>query len=472
MTIVSMNLLLVKFRQQYGLQLFTELFLSLYALVTFTHLFAHNLPTAIAVRAAHGAAGAALNTLAAYYCVQAFPAQHRIKALVLGFGAAQLALPVARVMSATLLDIGEWRGLVSFELGLSLLALGCVVLLKLPKGDRSRVFEKADFLTFALFAPGVAMLCAALALGRFVWWFEAPWVGVCLAGAVLLIAAALMLERRRACPLLDLGWLTSGQIVKLSLSVLLIRVILAEGTGVVGLFQALGLHTDQMHTMFCFVLAGSTAGLIISALTVTPTNINRALIISLGTMAAGALIDAGITSDTRPQEMYLSQFALAFGSTFFFGPTVLAGFGPVLKQPRFLVSFSVMFTITQNIGGLLGNAVVGTFVIAREKYHSSYLAEHLTLLDPQVNARIQAAASAVSGAIADPAGRNGQGLAALGAAATRQANVLAYNDVFMALGVVAILGMGWLILSAFWTFCLRCAAAPGAPATPISTPIR
>ncbi|BBT40098.1 hypothetical protein WP8W18C01_24390 [Pseudomonas putida] len=60
MTNVSMNLLLVKFRQQFGLRAFTEVFLVLYALVTFAHLFVNDLNSAIAVRAAHGMVGAAL----------------------------------------------------------------------------------------------------------------------------------------------------------------------------------------------------------------------------------------------------------------------------------------------------------------------------------------------------------------------------------------------------------------------------
>ena len=51
MTNVSMNLLLVKFRQQFGLRAFTEVFLVLYALVTFGHLFVNDLSSAIAVRA-------------------------------------------------------------------------------------------------------------------------------------------------------------------------------------------------------------------------------------------------------------------------------------------------------------------------------------------------------------------------------------------------------------------------------------
>ncbi len=86
MTNVSMNLLLVKFRQQFGLRAFTEVFLVLYALVTFGHLFVNDLNSAIAVRAAHGMVGAALSSLGLYYMIQAFPAKWRLKALVLGLG--------------------------------------------------------------------------------------------------------------------------------------------------------------------------------------------------------------------------------------------------------------------------------------------------------------------------------------------------------------------------------------------------
>lgn len=71
MTNVSINLLLVKFRQQFGLRAFTEGFLVLYVLVTFFHLFVNDLSSAMMVRAAHGMVAAALSSLGIYYCVQA-----------------------------------------------------------------------------------------------------------------------------------------------------------------------------------------------------------------------------------------------------------------------------------------------------------------------------------------------------------------------------------------------------------------
>ncbi|STR26064.1 drug resistance MFS transporter, drug:H+ antiporter-2 (14 Spanner) (DHA2) family [Janthinobacterium lividum] len=451
MTIVSMNLLLVKFRQQFGLRLFTEAFLVLYALVTFAHLYANTLPSAIAVRAAHGMVGGALGVLGLYYTLQAFPARHRLKGVVLGLGFAQLALPLARIFTSELLQIGEWHGLYLFELGLALLALGCVLALKLPPGDRVQTFEPLDFLTFILFAPGVALLCAVLAQGRTAWWMESEWVGVCLACSIVLIAASLAIEHNRARPLLNTRWLTTGKIAKLFLSVLLFRIVLSESTGAVGFLQALGLNTDQMQNLFVVVLLGSVAGLVVSALTINPATLNRSLMFALLLIAAGALIDAHATSQTRPVNMYVSQFLLAFGGTYFLGPTMVAGMGAVIAEPRNLVSFSVMFTMTQNLGGLLGAAIVGTIQTAREKYHSSYLVEHLTMLDPQVAARVQSGAASYGGVLMDPALRSAQGVARLGAVATREANVLAYNDVFLMIAGVAIATLIWMLVSQSWT---------------------
>ncbi|APC18949.1 MFS transporter [Pseudomonas frederiksbergensis] len=470
MTNVSMNLLLVKFRQQYGLRAFTEVFLVLYALVTFGHLFVNDLGSAIAVRAAHGMVGAALSSLGLYYMIQAFPAKWRMKALVLGLGTSQLALPLARLFSEDLLQIAEWRGLYLFELGMALASLGCVFMLKLPPGDRFKTFEKLDFLTFALLAGGVALLCAVLSLGRIDWWLEAPWIGVASAGSIVLIMAGLAIEHNRSNPMLMTRWLGSGVMIRLALAVILIRMVLTEqSTGAVGLLQILNLSSQQMHSLYVVMLLGSVAGLATSALTINPSHLLMPLIISLALMATGSVMDSFSTNLTRPENMYLSQFLLAFGGTFFLGPTMVLGTRNVLTNPRNLVSFSVLFGICQNLGGLIGAALLGTFQIAREKFHSSHIVERLTLTDPQVLSRVQGSSASYASSIADPSARMTQGIRSLAAAATREANVMAYNDVFMLIAVIAMLTMLWIFIRSLWLLSTTKTVAP-APASPTSVP--
>ena len=461
MTNVCMNLLLVKFRQQFGLRAFTEVFLVLYVLVTFGHLFVNDLSSAIAVRAAHGMVGAALSSLGLYYMIQAFPAKWRLRSLVLGLGTAQLALPLARLFSEDLLQIAEWRGLYLFELGLALICLGCVFLLKLPPGDRFKTFEKLDFLTFAILATGVALLCAVLSLGRIDWWLEAPWIGVASACSLVLIMAGLAIEHNRANPLLMTRWLGSGVMIRLALAVILIRMVLSEqSTGAVGFMQMLNMSYEQMHTLYVVMLAGALAGLVVSALTINPAHLLMPLVISLALMATGSVMDSFSNNLTRPQNLYVSQFLLGFGGTFFLGPTMVLGTKNVLANPRNLVSFSVMFGICQNLGGLIGAALLGTFQVVREKFHSSMIVEHLTLLDPRVAARVQSGGSAYGGLVADPELRNLMGIRSLATAATREANVMAYNDVFMLIAIIAILTMLWIFTRSLWLMTTTQAATP------------
>ncbi len=469
MTNVCMNLLLVKFRQQFGLRAFTEVFLVLYALVTFGHLFVNDLSSAIAVRAAHGMVGAALSSLGLYYMIQAFPAKWRLKSLVLGLGTAQLALPLARLFSEDLLQIAEWRGLYLFELGLALICLGCVFLLKLPPGDRFKTFEKLDFLTFALLATGVALLCAVLSLGRIDWWLEAPWIGVASACSLVLIMAGLAIEHNRSNPMLMTRWLGSGVMIRLALAVILIRMVLSEqSTGAVGFMQVLNMSYEQMHTLYLVMLAGAIAGLVVSALTINPAHLLMPLVISLALMATGSVMDSFFSNLTRPQNLYVSQFLLGFGGTFFLGPTMVLGTKNVLANPRNLVSFSVMFGICQNLGGLIGAALLGTFQIVREKFHSSMIVEHLTLIDPRVAARVSSGGSAYGGVIADPQLRNLMGIRSLATAATREANVMAYNDVFMLIAIIAMLTMIWIFIRSLWLMSTTKAATP--PVQPSGAP--
>ncbi|MFS2218259.1 MFS transporter [Telluria sp. Tellsp104] len=472
MTNVSMNLLLVKFRQQFGLRAFTEFFLVLYALITFAHLFVNDLGSAIAVRAAHGMAGAALSTLGLYYSLQAFKKEWRPRGIVISTGIAQLAQPIAYIFSRSLLQIAEWRGLYLFELGLTLVTLAVVLWLKLPPGDRFRAFRPADFLTFSLFAPGMALLCAALTFGRVLWWTENAWVGIALAVSIVLLLAAICVEHNRDNPLLNIRWLTNGMILRLSIALMLVRVVLSEqSVGAVGFLRLVGLNNDEMQTLFIVILLATILGIVVSVLVTRPPHLMAPQVVALLIMALGAWIDSNATNATRPAQMYVSQGLLAFGGVMFLGPLLLTLLGSVIANPANLISFSVLFGLTQNLGGLIGSSLLGTFQVMREKYHSSVLAEQLSSLDPLVAARIQQYGAAYARQLADPAARTRQGISVLTQTAAREANILAYNDVFLLISIIATLLAAWIFGRSLWLkYVAPPPPAPGAGAAPPPPP--
>jgi MFS family permease len=446
MTNACMNLLLIKFRQQYGLQLFTKVTLAVFVAVTLAHLFIQGFGSAIAVRAVAGICAAGMSSLGILYMIQAFPPAHRLKGLVVGIGLASFTAPMARILSNPLIELAEWRGVYMFEAGLALLSLAAVLSLKLPPSERLRVYDKLDFLTFALFAPGVALLCAVLGLGRIVWWTEAPWIGWSLAGAILLLTTALIVEYNRAHPLINLRWMASGDIIRLAISILLVRIVLSEQTsGAVGFLQLMGLGPDQLTGLFWVILAATAAGTAASALSLNMAKLNKPIAIALALIAVGAFIDSHATVLTRPVNLYFSQALLAFASAFFIGPAMLIGMTQVLtKGAQNMVSFIVIFSLGQNIGGLAGGAIVGSLQVVREKFHSSQLTEAINLGDPNVVLRLQQLSGAYARVVGDVAARNVEGQRLLGQQITQQANVLAYNDVFLMISIAALIGAAWV----------------------------
>jgi hypothetical protein len=339
-----------------------------------------------------------------------------------------------------------------------------VLWLKLPPGDRFKAFRPADFLTFALFAPGVALLIAAITFGRVLWWTSQPWIGVALAVSIVLILAAIFVEHNRRHPLLNLRWLTNGTIARLFMFMMLVRVVLSEqSTGAVGFLRLIGLNNDQMQVLFAVVLASTILGIAVSVTILDPAHLMAPQVVALIIMALGAWIDSTATNLTRPEQMYVSQGMLAFGGVLFLGPLLLTLMGAMITNPANLITFSVLFGLTQNLGSLLGSSLLGTFQVWREKFHSSLLADQLSSLAPLVAARIQSGGAAYGRVLADPAARARLGLSALSAAQTREANILAYNDVFLLIAIIAILCAAWIFGRALWLKYVAPAAPAAAP---------
>jgi MFS family permease len=445
-TYICSNLILVKFRQQFGLLLFIRLILITYALATLLHLFVHGFWSAILVRAVSGIAAAGLNTLGVLCWFQAMPAgPKRLLGIVLGVSIPQIATPLARVIAPALLEWGDWRMSYMFELGLALLTLAAVLTLPLPPSERSKVFERTDLVTIILLFPGVGLLCSVLALGRTDWWFSAPWLGWALIASILLITAGAIVEHKRANPLLMTRFLGKWPILRIAAVAFCLRIICAEQTfGSVGLLSALGYGSEQFRTLFIIVTLASIAGMLFALFTFRPQAPARNIQLACILMAIGAFLDSGATNQTGPANLYLSQALIGFGALLFIGPAMLIGLSrALLCGPTYFISWLVVFLASQNLGGLVGSALFGTIQTAREKFHSSVLTTQVLPGNPTDATRFAGSAQHVAGVITDPTLRSAEGATLVAQQVAREANILAWNDVFLIISVLASLLFLW-----------------------------
>lgn len=455
----SANLTLVKARAQFGIPLVTQGLLILYALVAALQLLLPGFPMAVAARIANGLETGALTSLSIYYFLVIMSAKHRPLALIVGISLTQFGTPLARLIPVELLSTRSWQGMHCIELAVPLAILAAILLVPLPPSDRARSFDPIDFVSIALLVPGIVLGCEVLGLGRAVWWHDTPWLGRMLAGGVLLLATGIGIESNRKRPLLELKWLSTANIARFVGIALLMRLALAEQTfGSVGLLSGAGLDNDQMHILFVLVALAMVAGMGVSVLTLREARLPYHVMLAAICIAASALLDSHADNLTRPEQLYLSQTLIGFGTTLFIGPAMLYGFIQMLRKGTdHYITLVVVFSITQNVGALAGSAMMGSYQIERAHVHSDDLAAQLAIGDPAVSSRLSANAAAVVPVVSDPAVRAAEGGALLGQSISVESSVLAYDDVFRLLASLAAGTAGAVALSLFFNYLRRSA---------------
>jgi hypothetical protein len=349
----------------------------------------------------------------------------------------------------------HWQNLHLIELALPLAMLALMKTFPLPPSDQAKAFEPLDFVTIVLVVSAMLLICTVLSEGRVYWWTDSSWLGWTLAASVPLLAAAILIESNRERPLLHLEWIGTAVILRFAAVALLMRLALAEQTyGSVGLLTSSGLNNEQLRMLFVIVLAAMLIGIATAVLTLHPQRLRQQVIVAALSIAWGAWLDSHGTSLTRPHELYLSQALIGFGTTLFIGPALAFGFIRMLERgPAYFVTLVVLFSTTQNVGGLAGSALLGSYQFIATRAHASALAEDLSAADPQVVARIQTGAQLLGGSVSDPGQQLAQGGALLAQAQAREATILAFNDVF---SFVALLALAtaffvlWLVLRDLW----------------------
>jgi hypothetical protein len=449
------NLLLVKARVQFGIPACLHVILGTLILGELIALCFPSLGTTVLARAISGVASGGLTTMGLYSTFQVFPARFRPMAVVVGFSLPQLGIPIARMVPLDRIAFDHWAGVHWIELALALAAWALTVLLPLPPTDRSKAFEPLDALTIALALGAMLLGCAGLAFGRFYWWTDAPWLGWMFAAALLLLGLVFLVEDRRARPLLQVRWFGTAEILLIAGIALVVRIALTEQTyAAVGLLALGGLTDDQLHGLFSVVLLAMIGGIALAAWLARPDRLLPMMLAAALVIAWGAWLDTHSTSDTRATELALSQSLLGIGTTLFLGPALLFGIARVLERgPTHLVSFVVLFSTTQNLGGLAGAALLGSIQTIRARVHAEDLADAIPPGSSPAAERIAASSAQFAHQLPDPAASALQGSARLGSALQTQANILAFNDTFwvvtlLALGLAAFLAIVILVQEA------------------------
>lgn len=448
MTYACLSPFYFKLRQHFGLTRFMRWILSFLLLSNIMQALLASYEMELLARAMSGLATAGFMTLGIYYLMQMATGMKKLATTILGMGLSQLGNTISLIMLPFLYLDGDMHAVVYLQLGLTLLSLACIWALPLPPSIHKPSLVRMDLVSFIFIASGIACLCAFLVQGRIVWW-DKPWLGGLLIGALALLTIAVLIERNRAQPLLDWAWIGTPQMLGFGLTVAFIRVLTSEqSVGASGLLTAVGMNNDQLVQYNLILLGASVLGLILSIVTLNVKDTRRPVVLSLLGIAIGAYLDTRIGMQTRAEQLYFSQALISFASFYFLGSMMLEGIIRAFSTSlNHIMGFITVFALSQTIGALAGSALFSAFITYQTQFYLGNIGTELSLTNPAVANQIQSLA--LTNGIADTQIAQSQAASSLVQSATSQATILAYTDLFgiiFAIAVAGVIGTGvpWL----------------------------
>ncbi len=446
---VSLTLVLIKVRNQFGLRNFAEISIIGFLAAALLNYAAGDLQSAMAVRFMSGAAAAPMTSLAFLYMLEPLPPERKMTyglcaALTLIF----MGPALTQLVSPYLLEVGLWHGLTALEAALAMVAFGLIYLLPLGKPQYAMKVHPNDITSYIFIAIGMGSIAVALVFGPIYWWTSTPWIGWLLALGIVSSAIAVVIELNRKVPLLDIRWIMSPAVLQFAAVLLVFRIVLSEQTsGAAGLFRSLGLMNEQMQVLNLIIIATTIAGGVICAFALKPGRERLFHIVALILLIIGALMDSNSTSQTVPSDMYISQTLIALASALFLPPALLSGMMSALEKGYdYILSFVIVFLTTQKVGGILGGSLFSTFIAIRQRLHLERIDEQLSTTDPLVQERLAQYAGAYGSSTTDAGASAAQGAAVLQGQAQTEASVMAYNDAFLTIAVISGVALAALLI--------------------------
>jgi DHA2 family multidrug resistance protein len=398
---------------------------------------AWDLNSMIVFRVIQGFFGGALipSVFTAIYLI--FPAHHRTAATVAAGLCATLAPTFGPVLGGWITQSFSWHWLFLMNLLPGILTtIGVAALLQIDKADYS-LLKQFDYWGVALIAVSLGALQYVLEEGSHEDWFSSNTIRALTAVTVIAGAGAVWRELAAKHPIVELRAFRDGNFVAgcifsfvlgigLYGSAFLLPLILSTVRG----YNSLQIGTVMMAAGAAQFLSGPIAGWF-------DQRFDPRIVLSIGLtlFSLGLWLNTSMDAEVGFNEMLWPQIARGLAIMFCFLPvTTVALSGLPLEQVH---NASGLYNLMRNLGGALGLALFSTIIDRRFDLHYQHIAETVTVN----RAAVGSAADSLEG-LDGPATEGA--LALLTQIASREALVMAYNDLWLIMA--AIMGGALLLM--------------------------
>ena len=365
----------------------------------FVPALAANYPVLLGLRFLQGLGGGALIPLLLLTVLRFTPVYQRVFGLAI-YGMITAVTPLlAESLAGLLTEHLNWQSV--FYIGLPLgPVVVLLVLIGLPVEEiHLEKFADTDYIGMALLSAFAGLLTAGLGQGQRLDWFDSPLVDSLLASSACALAAFVVLQLYLEKPLIDLSLLLRRNFTGGLLLIFAFAFASLFTGNIVPMFgeQVRGFREPQVGDILIWgALAQAGAILAIPFLLRT---MEARLVAGLGVFTAilGCRLATFIDSDWVLDDLIASLLLTSVAQLLILVPTTIIS--TAVLEPKDALSGGTIFNVVRNLATTTGGAVIGAVETVRERVHSFFITEHLTIGAPMTVAREAGGLGALSAAV-------------------------------------------------------------------------
>lgn len=408
--------------------------------------FAWSLPAMILFRALQGFLGGAMIPTVFATAFLLFPGAARAKAAVLIGLTATLAPTVGPTVGGLITDALSWHWLflVNVPVGLAI-AAAVWNTLDIDRGDPS-LARRFDWWGLGLMALFLGSLEYVLEEGPRWQWLEdgtvALFAAVCAAAGIGFFWRAFTAPQ----PIVELRAYADRNFAIGSLFGFILGIGLYGSVYLVPLFLGRVRGYDSLQigeTMFVTGLGMFLAAPVVGRLSRT-VDLRALLAFGMASTGVALWLTANLTNQSAWPELWFPLALRGFGMMFVMVPVTNVALGTL--APAVLKNASGLYSLMRNLGGAFGLALINTMVTDRGAAHRLHLSESVASNRPEASAAVRRMADALAARLGENADL--AALARVRAMVQREALVLAYNDVLLAMAALFLLATPLVLLLA------------------------
>jgi MFS transporter, DHA2 family, multidrug resistance protein len=381
-------------------------------------------------RVLQGLGGGGLQPLSQAILLEAFPvAEHGMAMAVFGMGVV-FAPILGPVVGGWITDNWSWRWVFYINLPFGVMAVALAALLIYDPPYIRRAKLRIDYWGLILISIGLACLQIVLDKGEREDWFASSFIVILTVITVVALTLFAIVELRVKHPVVNLRVFKDRTFATGNVMMFMGFFCLFGGFVLLPLYAQTLMGYPAVWSGY--VLGpGGVASLMIMPVAgglmrkgVSP----RALLAAgLCTMAYALWLMSGFNLQADFPSIAVPRFIQGFGLGLFFVPLAASTYVNVPKEE--MGNASGIFNLLRNLGGSFGVAVASTLLAQRSQVHQNFLVERINAFNPNLPGYAERLLNLLPGqgaAVAD----SQLMLARIYHEVLRQANMLAFNDIF------------------------------------------